>query len=616
VATHRFQAEVDRLLHLVIHSLYGKKEIFLRELLSNASDALDKLRFRSLTDEAILAGDPNLEIRIVPDETAGTLTIEDTGIGMTEAELVENLGTIAHSGSKKFLETIAKEGATRPELIGQFGVGFYSGFLVAERVEVISRAAGTTEAHRWVSTGEGEFLVEPSAREGRGTSIVLHLRPDQREYLAEWRLRALVRHWSDFVGHPIKLKTGKGELETVNQAGALWRRPKNEITAEQYDELYRHLTHDHEAPLARTHFTVEGAQSFTALLYVPREPEPDLFGTADRKRGLRLFVRRVFVLEDATELLPEWLRFVRGVVDSDDLPLNVSREILQDSSATRTIRKQLVRKVLDLLEEVAKERPDDYAKFVRAFGPTLKTGIATDSEHRARIASLARYESSATGEGELVGLAEYVARMKEGQGAIYWILGESRRAIERSPHVEALVARGYEVLLLVDPVDEFAIETLGTFEGKPFVSAMREGLELDEGGSSAREAREAALRPLLDRIGRVLAGRVESVRISTRLQGSPACLAIAKHAHHPYVERLLRERGRAPAKASRIFEIDPDHPLVVALAALPEEQAERFADLVETLHDQALLTEGSAIDDPQGFARRLTGLLTGLAAGR
>jgi len=614
VSTHRFQAEVSRLLHLVIHSLYSNKEIFLRELVSNASDALDKLRFRSLTDASALGGDSTLEIRVAIDEDAGTITIEDTGIGMTEAELVENLGTIAHSGSRAFLEKLAQEGANKPDLIGQFGVGFYSAYLVADKVEVVSRAATSDEAFRWVSAGEDGFVVEPATRDVRGTSIILHVRDEQKEFLQSWRLRELIERWSDFVGHPILLKKPSGELERVNKASALWVRSKSEIEPAEYDELYKHLTHDTEAPLAHTHFKVEGNQEFTALLYVPKHPEQDLFGLGERKRGLRLFVKRVFIMEGVEELLPEWLRFLRGIVDSDDLPLNVSREILQDSATSRLIKKQLVKRSLELLEELAKDKPEDYAAFWKGFGPQIKAGIATDWEYRERLAGLARFESTHTEAGKTTSLAEYVERMKEGQPAIYWVFGESRKALEGSPHLESLVARGYEVLFLIDPVDEFTMDSLRTFQEKPLVSAMRADLKLDEKdeGKAAREAREAAMKPFLSKVKEILGDHVEDVRVSERLADSPACLVVAGGGSHAFVERLLRERGRAIPRSKRVLELNPSHPLVEMLEKLHEKDAgsERLREWVETIYDQALLTEGGTLEDPNRFARRLTALLT------
>jgi molecular chaperone HtpG len=616
-ATHSFQAEVSQVLHLVIHSLYSHKDIFLRELVSNASDALDKLRFRALTEPDLYEGDTTLAIRIRADRESKTLTIEDNGIGMTEEELVRDLGTVARSGSREFLEQLAQRGQKDARLIGQFGVGFYSAYLVADRVEVVSRAAGPGQTgHRWVSEGKDNFTVAPDDRSERGTAITLHLRADQHEFIDEWRLRDLIKRYSDYVSHPIQLLVTKGtgtdaktEYETVNKASALWQRPKAEITDEQYVEFYRHLAHaDDQAPLARTHFKVEGTQEFAGLLYVPRERPFELrFGM--KHRGIRLYVKRVLIMEDCEEIVPEWLRFVIGVVDSDDLPLNVSREILQESSAVRTIKKQVVRHALDALADMASERPEDYATFWKAFGPFVKQGVATDFEHRDRLANLLRYESTA-GE-DLVALSDYVKRMKEGQTAIYYAIGESRKGLEGGPHLEGLRKRGYEILLLTDPIDEWAADTLAKFDDKPLVSVMRADLKLEpnEEEKKTRAVEAETLRPLLERVRAVLGGRVKEVRPSDRLTDSPCCLVLAGPGPHGYVERLLREAGREVPKSVRILEVNPTHPVVTNLKLLVDRGDARVGDWIELLYDQALVAEGAPLDDPSGFARRVTSLL-------
>lgn len=616
--THPFQAEVAQVLHLVIHSLYSHKEIFLRELVSNASDALDKLRFRALTEPDLYGGDTTLAIRIRADREHKTLTIEDTGVGMTEEELVRDLGTVARSGSRAFLEKIAQRGQTDARLIGQFGVGFYSAYLVADRVEVVSRAAGEGQtAHRWISEGKETFTVSPDPRSARGTVVTLHLRADQAEFLEEWRLRDLVKRYSDYVSHPIELEVTKGtgadaktEYERINRASALWQRPRNEIGDDEYAEFFRYLAHGaSEEPIARTHFRVEGTQEFVGLIFVPREPPFELrFGA--KHRGVRLYVKRILVMEDCDEIVPEWLRFVVGVIDSDDLPLNVSRELLQESNAVRTIKKQLVRHVIDELETTAKERPDDYVTFWKAFGPHVKQGLASDFEHRARLAKLLRYESTA-GEG-LFSLPSYVERMKEGQPAIYYAIGESRKAIESAPHLEGLRKRGFEILLMTDPIDEWAIDSLGSFEGKPLVSAMRADLKLaaadDEKKPQVSQTDE--LKPLFERIRTVLGSRISEVRSSDRLTDSPCCLVLAAGAPHGYVERLLREARRDVPRSSRILELNPDHPIIKNLRLLIDRNDERVADWVEVLYDQALVAEGAPLEDPSGFARRITSLLT------
>jgi molecular chaperone HtpG len=629
--THSFQAEINQLLNLVINSLYSHKEIFLRELVSNASDALDKLRFRTITEPELLGEQTALEIRIIPNAEAGTLTIEDTGIGMTHDELVKNLGTIAHSGSREFLELLSQRGQKDVNLIGQFGVGFYSAYLVADRVEVVSRPAGQdTQAFRWVSEAKGTFTVEPAERATRGTAVTLHLKADQKEFLDEWRLRSLITQYSDYVGHPIQLQVKKPSevidastgqpgtttsFETVNKASALWQRSKSDITDEQYQDFYKHLTHDFEPPLAWTHFRTDGNQQFTSLLFVPKRKPFDMDGTA-RRRGVRLFVKRVFIMDDCEELLPPWLRFVRGVVDSDDLPLNVSRELLQDSAVVRSIRKHVVKKTLDLLEKLSKDKPEDYLTLWKNFGAILKEGLASDNEQREKLGGLVRYESSH--QDGLTSLADYVSRMKEGQQAIYYVFGESRKALEGSPHLEALRKRGYEVLYLTDPVDEWAAQGLREFNGKPLVSALQADLKLQESDEEKKEKEQHAegLKSLTERMKEVLKGAVSEVRVTHRLTDSPVCLVLPEGGSPAFLERLLREHGRDMPRARRILEVNPSHPIVEHLRKLHERDAtsEKVTEWIELLHDQALLTEGSPLEDPNRFARRMTALLTQVAA--
>jgi molecular chaperone HtpG len=595
VETHRFQAEVNQVLHLVIHSLYSHKEIFLRELISNASDALDKLRFRAITEPALVGDDTKYEIRIVPDAEKGTLTISDNGVGMTHDELTENLGTIARSGSRAFLEALAQKGQRDVQLIGQFGVGFYSAWLVADHVDVVSRAAGRDDAWRWSSDAKETYTLEADTRASRGTDIVLHLRDDQKEFLEDWRLRELVTKYSDYVSHPIQLgtkKEGATELsfETLNRANAIWQRPKSEVTEEQYADFYKHLTHDNEAPLAHTHFRVEGTQQFVGLL----------------------FVRRVFIMDQCEEILPTWLRFVRGVVDSDDLPLNVSRETLQDSATVRAIKKQVVKRSLDLLEDLAKNKPDQYVTFWKAFGAVLKEGLAQDWEYREKLSSLVRYESTLS--ETPTSLADYVSRMRSGQDAIYYVFGESRKALEQSPHLEALRSRGYEVLFMTDPIDEWAAEGIREFQGKKLVSAMRADLALDSSDDAKKdlEARAGELKGLLEAMKSALGERVSDVRVSDRLTDSPACLVVPVGASHAYLEKLLKESGREVSRGKRVFEVNPKHPLIENLRALHarEPEAARTKEWIEMLYDQAVLTEGSRPEDPNAFAKRLTALLT------
>ena len=613
--TFSFQADVDRLLHLVVHSLYSHKEIFLRELVSNASDAIDRLRFRALTEHDLMGDEKDLEIRIAPDRAAKTITIEDTGVGMTREELVKNLGTIAHSGTRAFLEKMKQQGPKPGELIGEFGVGFYSSWLVADKVEVVSRAAGAADAWRWTSDARGTFTVEPALRAARGTAVTLHVRDECAEFLDEWRLRDLVARYSDYVSHPIKLRSEKGELETVNKASALWRRPKSEITDEQYDEFYKHLTHDWEKPLARTHFAVEGTQEFTGLLFIPRTPPFDLFDRV-RRRGVRLYVKRVFIMDDCEQLLPEYLRFVRGLVDSDDLPLNVSRELLQSDRLVPTIRSNIVKKTLDCLDALAAERPDDYKTFWATFGVVLKEGLHFDRENRERIAKLCRFDSSRD-EGP-TGLKDYVARMPAGQEAIYYVIGDTRKACAGSPHMEALRKKGFEVLYLTDAVDEWAVEAIRDFEGKKLVSAMKAGLKVDatEDEKKARDEKATALKPLCERFQEVLSARVKEVLVSDRLTDSPVCLVGPEGGLHSVMERILRAHDRDVPESKRILEVNPAHALVQSLAALHgrDPRSAQVGEWIEVLYDQALLTEGSAIEDPGVFARRLTSLLSEAAA--
>jgi molecular chaperone HtpG len=613
---HAFVAEVSEVLRLVIHSLYSHREIFLRELVSNASDAVDKLRFRAITEPALLGEEPALEIRIFTDEAAGTLTIEDTGIGMTEEELVKNLGTVAHSGTRELLKKLGEQKGDL-SLIGQFGVGFYSAYLVADRVDVESRAAGAAAGagdaggFKWSSDGTSKFTVEPTDKKDRGTRVVLHLKADAKEFLESWKITELVRRYSDYVAHPIrvarKVEGGEPVLEQANRGSALWQRPKSEITSEQYDELYKHISHDFEAPLGKTHFKIEGSLELSGILYVPQKPPFDLFDPGKR-RGIRLFVKRVFIMDDCEEILPNWLRFMKGVVDSDDLPLNVSRELLQDSGVVRAIKKNVIKKSLELLEELAAAPGDGYGTFFRSFGPVLKEGLATDVEYRDRLAKLVRYES--TKEPGQVSLESYKERAKEGQKEIYYLYGSSKTAVKTSPYLEALEAKGYEVLLMTDPVDEWACEALGEFQGMKLVSAMRADVSAGdtEEEKKSRTAHEAEVKPLLERMQKVLGDRVKEVKVSARLLSSPACLALDAGQIPAYMEALLRANGRPVPQAKRIFEVNPSHPLIERLAHKGD--VALVDDAIELLFDQAKLLEGSSIDDPQKFAERLASVLT------
>ena len=620
---HTFQAEVSQVLNLVINSLYRNKEIFLRELISNASDAIDKLRFESLTDEALTAVDG--EIQLIPDKDSGTLIISDNGIGMTEEELVTNLGTIAHSGTKAFMQQL--EAGADVELIGQFGVGFYSAFLVAESVEVITRKAGSETASKWTSDAKESFSIEPAERESHGTTIILHLREDHLEFTGSYRLRNLVTRYSDFVGHPISLATlppapelEEGEepaedvarepvFETINQGSALWQRSPSDITEEQYQEFYQHLAHDWEPPLARNHFTIEGGQEFTALLYVPTRAPMDLFDR-DSKHGVRLFVKRVFIMDDCEELLPVWLRFVRGIVDSSDLPLNVSRDVLQDSRAAATIRKQIVKKTLDVLEDLAANKPEDYTTFWNTFGKVLKEGVHYDKKAAKRIAKLLRFESSKA--DGFTSLEEYVERMPQGQTDIYYAIGPTKSLVESSPHLEAFKAKDYEVLYLTDPVDQWMVDGITEFDDKKLVSVAGADIDLDDGDEEAAKAAEDRAKdlvPLTDRFGEILGERVKEVKLSRRLADSPVCLVIPDGGLPSHIERMLRMQNQDMPASPRILEINPEHPIIIDLEKRLGADETAVEDYVHLLYDQALLREGSPIDDPAGFAQRMSKLM-------
>ena len=625
-STFKFQAEVTKVLSLVIHSLYSNPDVFLRELVSNASDALDKLRFRAVTDPSLLAGGEELKIRLIPDAENKTLTIWDNGVGMNADALARELGTVAHSGTKSFFEKIEQAKRSDVNLIGQFGVGFYSAYLVADRVEVVSRAAGESQAFKWTSEGAETFSIEPAERETQGTTIVLHLKADAEDagkstggYLEGYRLRTLVRRYSDFLDYPVELvtkdKDGAEKVEKLNQGKALWEKRPSEVTKEQYEELYKHLTHDFEPPLTYRHFHVEGTQLFTGLLYVPKKPPFELF-SPDARHGVRLYVKRVFIMDDCQELLPRWLRFVKGIIDSDDLPLNVSREILQDSKIVKVIRKQIVKQLLDSFEGIAKDDAARYAEFWTAFGAVIKEGLHFEPENKDRIAPLLRYESS-KGEG-LVSLADYKSRMPEAQKAIYYVLAESRALAERSPHTEALRGRGFEVLYMTEAVDQFAVDGLDEYDGLPLVSATSSDLKLPDDAAETEETKKEkedqkadTLKDLREHMRRTLQDQVSEVRVSDRLKDSPVCLVVPDGGLAPYMERLIRATQKNAPKTKRILEVNPAHPLVQNLERLFEKDAEspKLGEWVELLFEQALLAEGSPVEDPVRFASRLTTLL-------
>jgi len=631
VETHSFEAEVSQVLKLVINSLYSNPEVFIRELVSNAADAIDKRRFRAITDHNLAASEA-LEIRVSGDEAARTVTIADTGIGMSHDELKKNLGTIAHSGSRAFLEAVEHAQRGDLSLIGQFGVGFYSSFLVADRVEVVTRAAGTDEAWRWISTGENAYTLEPATRETAGTTIVLHLGEDRGEYASAWKLKELVRRYSDFISHPIKVleknweKADEADEDAepteafvwtqVNRGTALWQRKPADVKDEEYNELYKHLSHDYEDAAAHLHFRVEGTRLFDGVLFAPKRAPYDLY-SLDQKGGLRLYVKRVFIMDDVKELLPPFLRFVRGVVDSDDLPLNVSRELLQDSTDIRFIRKQLTRKAIELFERLATDKPEDYNIFWKTFGAVIKEGLHTTPEHKDAIARLCRYRSTKSGEG-YVSLAEYKARMPEGQTAIFFLVADSHKAAASSPHLEALVARGYEVLFMTDPIDEWASESLETFDETPLRSAMRADLDLGDEPEKADDAKgdDDASDPLIARFKATLGDRVEGVMYSKRLTSSPVCLVIPEGGLHGHMERLLRATNPTFEGGKRILELNREHAVLRDMATVVEKDPAQ-ADIdgwIEVLFMQALIAEGGRVEDPTPFVQRVTRLLEGAAA--
>ncbi len=607
-----FQTEVRQLLKLMIHSLYSNKEIFLRELISNASDALDKLRFEALSGDALYEGDSELKIRVSYDKGARTVTISDNGIGMSRSEVIENIGTIAKSGTREFFEKLSGDAAKDAHLIGQFGVGFYSAFIVADKVTLTTRRAGLGAEHgvRWESAGEGDYSIETVEKAARGTEVTLHLREGEDEFLDGFRLRAVIRKYSDHINAPILLPAegeGKAGEETVNRASALWARSKNEISAEEYNEFYKHVAHDFENPLAQLHSRVEGKLEYTLLLYIPAHAPFDLW-ERDSAHGVKLYVRRVFIMEDNQHLLPRYLRFVRGVIDSNDLPLNVSREILQGSKIIDSIRAAAAKRMLGLLEDMAANDAEKYATFWKEFGRALKEGVVEDHANREQIAKLLRLASTYKDtDAQEVSLADYAARMKPGQDKIYYITAETFAAAKHSPHLELLRKAGIEVLLMYDRVDEWLAAHLTEFEGKQLQSVAKGELDLGkiEGVSDTEQQKKAAdeSQGLTERIKTALGDRVKEVRVSHRLTTSPACLVTEAHDMGAHLERLLKAAGQAVPGSKPILEINVEHPLVARITK--ETDNERFADWAHILFDQAQLSEGAQLENPAAFVRRL-----------
>jgi molecular chaperone HtpG len=617
-----FEAEVKHLLQLMIHSLYSNKEIFLRELISNASDAADKLRFTALGNDALYEGDSTLKIRIDFDKDQRTVTITDNGLGMTREEVQHNIGSIARSGTRHFFESLTGDQAKDSQLIGQFGVGFYSSFIVADKVTLETRKAGESAEHgvRWVSAGEGDYTLETIEKPERGTKVILHLREGEDDFLDGWKLRAIIRKFSDHISLPIEMKKehyGEDqeekpeEYETVNSASALWSKSRDEITDEQYNEFYKHVSHDFQEPLARIHSRVEGTNEYTLLLYVPSHAPFDLWDR-ETKHGVKLYVRKVFIMDDADKLMPRYLRFIRGVIDSDSLPLNVSREILQENKQLEKIRSGAVKKVLGLLEDLAKNEPEKYATLWKEFGQVLKEGPIEDFKNKERVAKLLRFASTHTGsDTQDVTLDDYIGRMKEGQDKIYYITAESHAAAKNSPHLEIFRKKGIEVLLLSDRVDEWLAGYLTDYEGKHLQSVAKGDLDLGtlEDESEKKEIEETAkeFQPLVERIKTALGDKIASVRISHRLTESPACLVSEVYGMSRTMERIMKAAGQHAPASKPIFEINPNHALIQRLKSEGDET--RFNDLTGILFDQAVLSEGGQLDDPAAFVHRLNELL-------
>jgi molecular chaperone HtpG len=638
--TLSFQAEVAQLLHLVTHSLYSNKEIFLRELISNASDACDKLRFEALNNNTLYEDAPNLEVRVDFDKDAKTLTISDNGIGLSQQEAIDNLGTIAKSGTREFVSKLSGDQKQDSQLIGQFGVGFYSGFIVADKITVESRRAGlkAEEGVRWTSGGAGDFEVETITRAQRGTSVTLHLREDAAEYLSTWKLKSIIGKYSDHISLPILMRkeewkegeevagapsgatTGGSmvvtdEWETVNQASALWARPKKDITPEQYQEFYKQISHDHEAPLAWAHNRVEGSTEYIQLLYIPAHAPFDLWNR-DKVAGVKLYVKRVFIMDEAESLLPAYLRFVKGVIDSSDLPLNVSRELLQESRDVKAIREGSTKRVLGMLEDLAKAEKEEgasdedkgkYAKFYAEFGAVLKEGLGEDFANRERLAKLLRFSSTAS-DTVSVSLADYKARMKEGQDAIYYITADTLAAAKNSPQLEVFRKKGIEVLLMTDRVDEWALNYLHEFEGTPLQSVAKGAVDLgklqDEAEKKAAEQAAETFKPVLDKLKEALKGKAQDVRVTTRLVDSPACLVVTEAGMSMQLARMLKQAGQKVPETKPVLEVNAEHPLVKKL-----EGSAHFDDLANILFDQALLAEGGLPDDPAAYVKRVNALL-------
>jgi len=636
---HQFKTEVQQLLNLVIHSLYSNKEIFLRELLSNASDAIDRVRFEALKEESLLENDPDWKIKITVDSTARLLTISDNGIGMTSEEVEKNIGTVANSGTKHFLEQLqeSKE-SLLPELIGQFGVGFYSAFMVADKVTVLTRRAGEANtAVRWESTGDGFYTLEPAEREKRGTDVILHVAEENAEFLEEWKIRKIIKKYSDFVEHPICMDITREEVErdadgkpvegaekkvtvteeTLNSRKAIWLRPKSEITKENYDEFYKHVSHDFQEPFETIHWNVEGQAEFKALVYIPQRAGTDLFMQEQKNKGLQLYVHRVFITDNCEELLPNYLRFLRGVVDSSDLPLNVSREILQEARALKIIHKNITKKILDTLVEMKDKQADRYDTFWVNFGKVLKEGLHSDFENRTRLQELLLFETSSTEPGKRSSLSDYVKRMPESQKEIYYLTAEDRKAAQNSPQLEIFKSKGCEVLFMTDPIDEWIVNDIGTFQEKKLTCITKGDVDLDseEEKKAKEEIRKAAAeenKDLLARLSELLSEKVKEVRFSKRLTESACCLVSDEWSMGVQMEKILKAMQQEVPTSKRILELNPGHPLVAGMRKLHAKDSKhpKLEEYAQLLYDQALLMAQMPIEDPLAFAKRVSNLMT------
>ncbi|QLB15754.1 molecular chaperone HtpG [Mannheimia granulomatis] len=620
--TRGFQSEVKQLLQLMIHSLYSNKEIFLRELISNASDAADKLRFKALSEPSLYEGDGELRVRVSVDEILGTITISDNGIGMTREQVIDHLGTIAKSGTKEFLNALGTDQAKDSQLIGQFGVGFYSSFIVADKVTVKTRAAGESaeKGVLWESAGEGEYTISDIEKKDRGTEITLHLREEEKEFLSEWRLREIIGKYSDHIGLAVEIQTneyddeGKAsgqKWEKINKAQALWTRSKNEISDEEYKEFYKHLSHDFADPLIWSHNKVEGKQEYTSLLYVPSKAPWDLF-QREQKHGLKLYVQRVFIMDDAEVFMPNYLRFMRGLLDTNDLPLNVSREILQENKVTQSLRSSLTKRALQLLEKLAKDDAEKYAQFWQAFGLVLKEGVGEDFANKAQVAGLLRFASThADSSEQAVSLEDYIARMKEGQKAIYFLTADSYSAAKNSPHLEMFNKKGIEVLLLSDRIDEWLISHLTEFDGKPLQSITKSDLDLgelaDKQEEEAEKAQQAEFGSFLERAKGYFGERVKNVVLTHRLTDTPAIVSTDSDEMTTQMAKLFAAMGQQAPEVKYTFELNPDHAMVKKVADIADEA--EFNDWIELLYEQALLAERGTLENPTAFIKRINKLL-------